>query len=258
MILKSLEKPQTIQSIERALDVIFAVSRAGETGITEVARELGLHVPTASNIFRTLAWRGVLVNREGRYSIGPALAALGAENSVLSRLPELAAEAVKRLTEATGESAVAFVASGEALELLSFSPASDQLAVHFPRELLASPLGLRSGELLAAYLPPAARRRMVARHVRRKEDREATDRDFAHWEKRFERVREQGYATSKPASPRATVSVAATVRDARGNVVATIGASSPTVRSSAEKLSEMREASVEAARELSRQLGYTE
>ena len=52
-----------LQSVRRAIRALEAISDAGELGVTELGRRLGIHKATASRLVATLADRG-LVERD--------------------------------------------------------------------------------------------------------------------------------------------------------------------------------------------------
>ena len=72
---------QTIQSVERALDVLQHVAQSpGGLTLAELAAALCVKPPTAHALVRTLAGRGFVRRLSGptRYALGPAAAALAA------------------------------------------------------------------------------------------------------------------------------------------------------------------------------------
>jgi len=68
-----------VQSVERSLDVLEALSGAGgEMGISELASATGLPLPTIHRLLRTLVARGYVRQQENRrYALGPRLVPLG-------------------------------------------------------------------------------------------------------------------------------------------------------------------------------------
>ncbi len=98
--MNSLDRSSSLSTVRKAIDVLFHLHRSGHaSGVSEIARELGLAKTSAHRLLHTLAQRGLLEQDEhARYRPGIALVALGL--GVLEREPlaalareELAAEA---------------------------------------------------------------------------------------------------------------------------------------------------------------------
>ncbi|MFQ6397115.1 IclR family transcriptional regulator [Nocardia sp. KC 131] len=68
-----------IQSVDRAVRILFALQGARRMTLSELAAELGLAATTVHGIVRTLAAHGVVVQEHGggRYQLGPAVLRLG-------------------------------------------------------------------------------------------------------------------------------------------------------------------------------------
>jgi DNA-binding IclR family transcriptional regulator len=70
--------PGPVQSVDRAVAILEILSRDGEAGVTEVARELGVHKSTASRLLAALD-RRELVSQDtarGRFRLGVGLVRL--------------------------------------------------------------------------------------------------------------------------------------------------------------------------------------
>lgn len=93
-----------VSSVEKALDVLLAVSAAGTAGVSEIARGLGQPKSTTHRLLAALG-RRALVERDpgGRYRPGARLLALGL--AVLDREPVVAAArpVLEAEAEALGE-----------------------------------------------------------------------------------------------------------------------------------------------------------
>lgn len=68
-----------IQSVDRAVRILFALQGARRMTLSELAAELGLPVTTVHGIVRTLVAHGVVVQEGGggRYRLGPAVLRMG-------------------------------------------------------------------------------------------------------------------------------------------------------------------------------------
>ncbi len=77
---KTGSKGTLIQSLQRGLDILELLSkRDTPVGVSEIARETGLKIPTAHNLLRTLFARGYVCQEVGgqRYRLGIPCARLG-------------------------------------------------------------------------------------------------------------------------------------------------------------------------------------
>src|SRR3990172_8316548 len=66
------ENAEGLRSVNRALRALELIAEAGELGVTELGRRLGVHKATASRLAATLARRGLLERDpvSGRYRLG--------------------------------------------------------------------------------------------------------------------------------------------------------------------------------------------
>lgn len=100
-----MAEPAT-RTVERALQLLGAVCDAGAVSLAEVSRETELSASTALRLLRTLENSGfVRKDNDGEYRPGLRLVQLGAQALSHESLIHLAAPALQRLVEATGESA---------------------------------------------------------------------------------------------------------------------------------------------------------
>ena len=94
------------KSLLRALSVIkFFNSNDLELGSTDIAKKMGMPVPTAHRILSTFAEAGLLDKnaKTGKYSVGPTLFALGRLYLSHATLLRAAEPVVKLLNDLTGE-----------------------------------------------------------------------------------------------------------------------------------------------------------
>ena len=70
--------PGPVQSVDRAVAILEILARDGEAGVTEVARELGVHKSTASRLLAALDRRELVVQdaARGRFRLGVGLVRL--------------------------------------------------------------------------------------------------------------------------------------------------------------------------------------
>ena len=147
-----------ISAVGRTAAVLRAVSAAEPDGITtaETGRATGLARPTAHRLLTALQEEG-LVDRaagSGRWLLGPELYLLGAAAQPRYDVTDHAAPAVRRLAEATGESAFFSVLRGEETVCLLREDGSFPLRSHVLHVGIRFPLGVASAGLaMLSYLP---------------------------------------------------------------------------------------------------------
>ena len=81
-----LADSSSVQSVDRALTILEILAQRGESGVTEIAADLGVHKSTASRLMTALLNRGLVdqVSDRGRYRLGLGLVRLA--GSVTSSL----------------------------------------------------------------------------------------------------------------------------------------------------------------------------
>jgi IclR family transcriptional regulator, acetate operon repressor len=82
----NLAESSSVQSVDRALMILEILAQRGESGVTEIAADLGVHKSTASRLMTALLNRGLVdqVSDRGRYRLGLGLVRLA--GSVTSSL----------------------------------------------------------------------------------------------------------------------------------------------------------------------------
>src|SRR5258708_37658001 len=67
-----------VQSVDRAVTILELLARQGDTGVTEIAAELGVHKSTAFRLFAALEVRGLVEQpgERGKYRLGMGLVRL--------------------------------------------------------------------------------------------------------------------------------------------------------------------------------------
>ena len=72
------EPASSVQSVDRAVAILEILARDGEAGVTEVARELGVHKSTASRLLAALDRRELVTQdaARGRFRLGVGIVRL--------------------------------------------------------------------------------------------------------------------------------------------------------------------------------------
>ncbi len=241
---------RSVQSVERALELLEAVAAAEEAGVTELARTVGLHVATAHNLLRTLAARHYLLNTGGRYRLGPAAALLAARWDPLQALPDRVQPALARVSQACGEAASATVLIGREARLIAFQPGTEPITIHFPQWVWPQALKLATGRLLVALGDERTWPEFVA-HSPDAQPGWAAE----QWQVELRRLRELGYCALRTDRDGGQALIAVPLRTRGGAAVATIGVACPAFRADVERCRRMTAAVWSAAVSLTHELG---
>lgn len=139
-----------IQSVHRAVDLLEAIGAEGELGVTELAQRLELAVSTVHNLLRTLAHRGYVLARNGRYSLGPGVTVLTAQWDPTVALASLIKPELRRITVETGHAATATAVVGRDAHLIGFEPAPGLVTASSSGWRWRNPLALATGRVVVA------------------------------------------------------------------------------------------------------------
>lgn len=249
---------QSVQSIERALDIIEVLAEENEgLGVTEIANRIGLHKSTAHRIITTLANRGYLKkNENGTYQIGLAL--IGAASLYINSL-ELQTEArpfVARITAELGLTCHLGVLDGdevvyiEKMDIFSNVRLYSQIGVHVPA--YSCSLGKC---LLSNYSSEDIRKIMANCKFEKFTDKTITSMDELIAD--IDKVRKRGWGIDDEESEVGHRCLGVPIYDYRGDIIAAISASGPTNIFTRDRIEHVASYLKEQAMELSESMGYT-
>jgi DNA-binding IclR family transcriptional regulator len=244
-----------VQSVDRALGILEVLARTGESGVTELAVELGVHKSTAFRLVATLEAHRLVeqTSDRGRYRLGMGILRLAGATTARLDLVQEARPIARQLAVDTGETVnIAVLAESSALYLDQVAGTSalqphNWVGQHIPLHATSNGKVLLSGlddagleaalGTLATYTPHTITGRAEFR------DELAT-------------VREQGYAVAVDELEIGLTAVAAPIRNAHGDVVASMSVSGPSFRLPEERLEGVLRLVIEAAQEVSHRLGW--
>jgi DNA-binding IclR family transcriptional regulator len=244
-----------VQSVDRALTVLRLLARHGELGVTEIAADLGVHKSTAFRLVATLEAHDLVeqISDRGKFRLGVGVLRLAGSTTVRLDLVQESRPVAVQLAQAVGETVNVTVVSGhEALYLDQVSGPS-ALALHNWVGQRIPLHATSNGKVLLAYGQPAllagldhplrafTRRTVVDERVLVRE---------------LDEVRRRGWALAVDELEEGLTAIAAPIRGADGGVIASLSASGPTFRLTAERTPDVAARVVEAAREVSQRLGW--
>jgi DNA-binding IclR family transcriptional regulator len=244
-----------VQSVDRAVAILEILARDGEAGVTEVARELGVHKSTASRLLAALDRRELVAQdaARGRFRLGVGLIRLAGAAARGLDLTQESRPVCRALAQEVGETVNLAILSGRDALYLDQVAGPAALSPHNWAGQRIPLHATSDGKVLLAYLPEAELAECLAPPLARFTDRTITA--TADLARLLAEVRRQGYATAVDELEVGLTAVAAPVRNAEGTVVASISASGPSFRIPADRIPALAGAVRRAATEVSRRLG---
>lgn len=205
------------QVVGRVAAVLQAVAAAGTAGTAEIARSTGLTRPTAHRLLTALAHEGLL-DRDGTgsWALGFELTLLGAVAAQRYPAQDLATPHLRRLAEATGESAFFSARRGDEVICLERAEGSFPVRSHVLHEGLRLPLGVASAGLaILGHLPDEQLEAALAA-TRERRGELGPQHDDAHVRRLVSHVREHGWSLNPGRIVEGSWGMAAAVFDASG------------------------------------------
>jgi len=245
-----------VRALDRGLALLIELGRGGERSLKELATAVGLPASTTHRLLDTLVARGFArqTGPHGRYGLGVRAFEVGT-GYVLAGVTEAAQEAMASVTEELNETVNLAVRDGAHAVYVQqvegrqrvrmFTRVGARVPLHASgvgKSLLAwEPGGVPSELAPSGRLEPFTAATLVTTEALRRELRATAAR---------------GYAVDLEEFEPGVRCAAAPVRDASGEVVAAMSASAPVARFDDARLAEVGQRLVEAAREVSRRLGW--
>jgi DNA-binding IclR family transcriptional regulator len=244
-----------VQSVDRALAILDCLARMGEAGVTELAAELGVHKSTAFRLATTLESRRLVeqTTERGKYRLGVGILRLAGATTARLDIVQEARPVCRALAAATGETVnIAVLSEHSALYLDQVAGSSalqphNWVGQHIPLHATSN------GKVLLSGLDDAVLDSTVP-ELTRYTPETITTRDGLHEE--LERVRARGYAVAVDELEVGLAAAAAPIRNAHGDVIASMSVSAPSFRMPEETLAGVIEQLTEAALEVSHRLGW--
>lgn len=265
---KTSSKPKAeyaIQTVTNALRMLEVFHAEAEMGVSDLARQLGLHKNNAFRLLATLELAGYVQQSADTdlYHLGPRCLELGEAFKRSHRLMELAPPILEKLAAETGETAhLGSLVGDQVLHLdarlpeqliLTGSRVGQRLPSHctaLGKALLAAQIDSTSAPSSVASAVEAVKRRDLAAHSR------ATIVDPMKLLEELRGAQMRGYAVDCEEYSQGLCCVAAPIRDASTRVVAALSLSGPSFRFPEDALhGDAAEAIVAGAAKLSEQLG---
>jgi IclR family acetate operon transcriptional repressor len=241
-------------AVDRGADLLVRVLEAERpVALAELVSASGIPKSTASRLLSALERRGLVEQdgERGRLRPGPAILRV-AERGMLERnIVELAGPSLDALSECSGETINLAVPAPAGVEHVAQVD-----SVHF--------LGVGQWLGRSVDFHSSANGKVFLAHGRATLPEELTTHtphtvtDPAQLQAELTQIRRQGYATAVDELEVGLAAIAAPVRGARGDVIAALTISGPSLRLTLERICELAPILIREAGSLSRRLGHRE
>lgn len=247
----------TINSIDRALDILLFLQRAGrEQGVTQIGTGLGMYKSTVHRTLNTLENRGFVQQNpdNGKYWLGMRLYSLGMllkEKMPLAKIVHPYAKVLsERFKEGVHISVLDKNAEGYPKHILIEKVESQQVLSLTPPTGSSAPCHCSAvGKCLLAFSPPGYLERFVGGTLPA-----YTEKTIVQWDKlldEMQRIRIKGYAVDEEELELGLFCVAAPILTRGQEALAALSLSGPTSRMKSGRFEEMVEAIQETAKTIS-------
>jgi DNA-binding IclR family transcriptional regulator len=246
----------SIAVLGKAFDLIDLLDRQPGLTLTEISTQAEMNKATALRILANLEERRYVErDTNGRYHLGVRLLQLGTRMSNGLDLRTIARPMLKKLNAIYSETVNLAVASSSGVVYIDIIESAQGLRMAATVGAVDDVHSTAIGKSMAAHWPPTVLEAMLARRpMAPKTEKTITDRDRFNDE--LAQVRRLGYAIDDEENESSARCVGAPIFDHLGQCVGGISVSGPATRMKALDIDEVGRRVVDAAMEISRQLGY--
>ena len=248
----------TLSSVRNAARLLKEFGRGDrEIGVTELSRRLGIGKSTAHRLLSTLADERLLEQdpHTGAYRLGLAMYELGASVALHTDLHEACSPVLDQLRNASRETVQVAVLDGREVVYVERRESPQTLRLFGRVGHRNSAHCTSTGKVLLAALPPEVLEATL-RGWRLERKTPYTITDPRALRSGLEEVRHRGWAENIGESELGAASIAAAIRDERGDVIAALSIVGPVQRLGSDSLRRFARPVVDASLAVSRRLGY--
>ena len=245
----------TIKSLDRAMEVFEFLSERQGMALSTISDEMGQSPSTVYRVLVTLEGRGLVEfdAEEQLWHIGARAFTIGARFLRRTSLVDRARPVMRRLMEATGETANLGVEKEGQVLFLSQVETHANIRAFFPPGTLSAMHASGIGKALLAQMDEDRLSRRLEGGLQSFTPRTITDRMALQED--LARIRGRGYSVDDEERNLGMRCIAAPVFDASGEALAGISVSGPTSRVTTDALDRLSRPVIEAARTLTEAIG---
>ena len=253
-----VEKAATsnVQSVDRAVSILEMLAHDGESGVTKIADELGVHKSTAFRLIATLEQRGLVEQdlERGKYRLGVGILRLAGATTARLDVVQETRPLARALAAETGETVnIAVRSEGAALYLDQIAGTSSLQSHNWVGQRI--PLhATANGKVLLSGLTSDQIMTEVGQRLRAYTPTTITS--IKKLLVDIEAVREAGYAVVVDELEMGLTAIAAPLHNVHGDVIASLSVSGPTFRFDDDRVKTVVDQVTEVAAEVSERLGW--
>lgn len=245
-----------VQSVDRAASILELLARRGETGVTEIATELGVHKSTAFRLLGALETRWLVQQsgERGKYRLGFGIVRLAGATTGQMDLTQQSRPVCEALAADLGETVNMAVAdSGGVINVDQVWGSAAVMSHNWIGR--RTPLhATSSGKVLLAHMVAQDQDEAVRAELESFTETTITDPDRLRHELKM--ILDAGVAYSVEEYEIGLNAVAAPIRSYDGSVVAALSAAGPSYRLEEDRLGDVAATVRQGADEISARLGY--
>jgi len=229
----------TVKALDRGLLALETLSRTNGATLSELAGALDQAPATVYRMLQTLEGRGMVEMEAATqtWHVGAQAFLIGSAFLRRTNLVERARPILRRLMEATGETANLGVARGDRVLFVAQAETHDVLRAFFPPGTMSPMIASGVGKALLAALPADRRAAILAAPVEPFTPKTLTDRETLAAD--LAETARRGYAIDDEERTLGMRCVAAPVFDPAGEAVAGVSVSGPSIRLATEDLNDI-------------------
>lgn len=248
-----------IQSLERAVMILKCFSEENrELKLTDISERLGLNKSTVHGIITTLKYYGIIDQNEEnqKYKLGLYLMELG--NLVLDSMDvrSIAAPIINEVCSKLEETVHLGQLENTEIVYIEKKESNQSMRIFTSIGARNPAYATAVGKAMLAYKDKSELMKSIPEVLEKFNPNTISDKETLL--KELETIRETGIAMDNEERILGLTCVAAPVFDSQGNANYGISVSGPTIRMDDEKIAIAKKVVSEAAREISRKLGYKE
>lgn len=246
----------TVQSVDRAVSILEMLAHDGESGVTTIADELGVHKSTAFRLIAALERRGLVEQdvERGKYRLGVGILRLAGATTARLDVVQETRPLARALAAETGETVnIAVRSEGAALYLDQIAGTSSLQSHNWVGQRI--PLhATANGKVLLSGLTPDQITTEVGQRLRAYTPTTITS--IKKLLVDIEAVREAGYAVVVDELEMGLTAIAAPLHNVHGDVIASLSVSGPTFRFDEDRVKTVVDQVTDVAAEVSERLGW--
>jgi IclR family KDG regulon transcriptional repressor len=236
-------------TLVKGLNLLTVLSaKSSDYSLTELATALEADKSTVHRILAVMETMGFVEKHQGtkRYTVGPQFRALFSTNH--GQIQRSALPVMRSLEESLGVTVALRIREGKQMVVIDRVESNDPLRVSFPLGLRHSISFGSAGKAFLAFLPTNEAMQLLGFR--------SLTKNAALWSS-LVRIKKRGYATSRGTAVKGMVSASVPIVTAQARPIAVLSLSWPSAKYPNQKIKQIAEAGVRAARRISKALMET-